>query len=74
MEAIQLPTKRKFSWKVFLIVLALTFVGSLLKVPMVIANGYADQPGLWTSIILQVTLSNFVLLDVLLYVIRPLAV
>jgi membrane protease YdiL (CAAX protease family) len=61
MEAIHLPTKRKFSWKVFLIVLALTFVGSLLKVPMVITNGYADQPELWTSILLQVTLSNFTL-------------
>jgi membrane protease YdiL (CAAX protease family) len=61
MEAILLPTKRKFSWRVFLIVLVLTLVASLLKAPMVIANGYADQPGLWTSIILQVTLSNFVL-------------
>jgi membrane protease YdiL (CAAX protease family) len=61
MEAILLPTKRKFSWKVFLIVLALTLVASLLKAPMVIANGYTDQPGLWTSIILQITLSNFAL-------------
>jgi membrane protease YdiL (CAAX protease family) len=61
MEAILLSTKRKFSWKVFLIVLAMTFLGSLLKVPMVIANGYADQPELWISIILQVTLSNFAL-------------
>jgi hypothetical protein len=61
MEAIILPTKRKFSWRVFLIVLVLTLMASLLKAPIAIANGYADQPGLWTSIILQVTLSNFVL-------------
>ena len=61
MEAILLPTKRKFSWKVFLIMLALVLVASLLKAPMIIANDYADQPGLWTSIILSVTMSNFVL-------------
>lgn len=61
MEAILLSTKRKYSWKVFLSVLALTLMGSLLKVPLVIANGYADQPELWISILLQVTLSNFAL-------------
>ena len=61
MEAILLPIRRKFSWKVFLIVLALTFVASLLKAPMVITNGYADQPELWMSIILNVTLSNFII-------------
>ena len=61
MEAILLPIRRRFSWKVFLIVLALTFVASLLKAPMVIANGYADQLELWTSIILNVTLSNSII-------------
>jgi membrane protease YdiL (CAAX protease family) len=61
MEAILLPTKRKFSWKVFLIVLALVLVAGLLKTPMIIANGYAGRPELWKSIILQVTLKNFVL-------------
>ena len=61
MEAILLPTRRKFSWKVLLIVLALVLVAGLLKAPMVIANGYADQPELWLEIVLSVTLSNFVL-------------
>jgi membrane protease YdiL (CAAX protease family) len=61
MEAILLPIRRKLSWKVFLIVLALTFVAGLLKAPMVITNGYADQPELWMSIILNVTLSNFII-------------
>jgi len=44
MKPITLPTKRKFSWKVLLIVLALVLIGCLMKVPMAIANGYADQP------------------------------
>lgn len=61
MEAILLPIRRKLSWKVFLIVLALTFAAGLLKAPMVITNGYADQPELWMSIILNVTLSNFII-------------
>jgi hypothetical protein len=61
MEAIRLPTKRKFSWKVFLIILILVLLGGLLKAPMIIANEYTDQPELWTSIIFSVTLSNFIL-------------
>ena len=61
MEAILLPTKRKFSWKVFLIVLALVLVASLFKAPMIISNEYANQPELWTEILLSVTLSNFIL-------------
>jgi membrane protease YdiL (CAAX protease family) len=61
MESILLPTKRPFSWKVFWIVLALVLVGGLLKVPMTIANGYADQPELWTRFTLSVTLENLIL-------------
>lgn len=61
MEALLLPTKRKFSWKMLVIVLALVLVASPLKAPMIIANDYADQPGLWSIIILSVTLQNFVL-------------
>lgn len=63
-EVIPLPTKRKFSLKVLLIVLALVLVASLLKAPVIITNGYTNQPELWTSIILQVTLSNFILFGV----------
>jgi membrane protease YdiL (CAAX protease family) len=65
MEPILLPTKRKFSWIVFWIVIALVLLGGLLKVPMTIANGYADQPELWTSIILSVTLENLILYGLL---------
>ena len=61
METILLPTKRKFSWKVLLIMLALVLVAGMLKVPMVIVNGYADQPELWINIILSVTLENLIL-------------
>ncbi len=61
MKPITLPTKRKFSWKVLLIVLALVLVGCLMRVPMAIANGYADQPKLWPEIILSVVLTNFVI-------------
>jgi membrane protease YdiL (CAAX protease family) len=59
MEGILLPTKRKFSWKVFIIVLALVLISGLLKAPMIIANEYADQPALWPNILLSVTLSTF---------------
>jgi membrane protease YdiL (CAAX protease family) len=61
MDAILLPTRRKFSWKVLLIMLALVLVAGMLKVPMVIGNRYADQPELWMEIILSVTLENFIL-------------
>jgi membrane protease YdiL (CAAX protease family) len=61
METIQLPIKRKFSWKMLLIMLALVLVAGMLKAPMVISNEYADQPELWTNIVLSITLSTFVL-------------
>ena len=60
MEAILLPTRRKFSWKALFIVLALVLVAGMLKVPMVIATGYADQPELWMEIILSVALENLI--------------
>jgi len=65
MEAIVLPTKRKFSWKVFFIVPALALVSGLLKAPMIIANEYANQPDLWINIILSVTLSTLIIYGLL---------
>ena len=61
MDAILLPLKRKISWKVFFIVLALVLVSGLLKAPMIITNEFADQPELWMNIILSITLSNIIL-------------
>jgi len=61
MEGILLQTKRKFSWKVFLIVLAVLLVAGLAKAPTIISNEYAQQPELWTNIIISVTLSTFII-------------
>jgi len=61
MKAILLPTKRKFSWKMLLIVLAMVFVACLMKVPLAIANGYADQSQLWPEITLYIVLTNFII-------------
>ena len=61
MEAILLPIKRNISWKVFFIVIITVLVACLLKAPMIFTNNYANQPELWPSIILSVTLSNFIL-------------
>lgn len=44
-----------------LIVLALVIAAGLMKAPMIIANEYVDQPGLWANIFLSVALSTFVL-------------
>ena len=65
MESIILPTKRKISWKVFFVVLALVLVSGILKAPMIIANEYADQPDLWINIILSVTLSTLIIYGLL---------
>lgn len=64
MKAIRLPTKRKFSWIVLLILLAMLFVACLMRVPMVIANGYTDQPELWLEIVLSVVLQNLIIYGV----------
>jgi len=65
MEAIIFPPKRKISWKVFFIVLALALVSGLLKAPMIITNEFADQSDLWLNIILSATLSNIILYGLL---------
>jgi len=61
MEGILLPTHRKFSWRVLIIVLGLVLVAGLLKALMIISNEYAEQSELWASILLNVTLSSFIL-------------
>ena len=75
MEAIPLPTKRKFSWRVFLIVLVLTLVASLL-IRAILGNGLLALAFGWlyrTYGLESAMLTHF-FLDVLLYVILPLAV
>lgn len=64
-SALALPTKRPFSWKVFLIVMALVVVGSVVKVPALLLMGLPDRRDLWLTVAAVSVAENVVLLGLL---------